>query len=48
MTLIPEEFLAKIRAFLEAKKTGQIQLNIKEGKILQVDIRESFRLRSAQ
>ena len=37
----PMSFLEK---FIELKSTGQITFNIKEGKIMCVDIRESIRV----
>ena len=42
--IFPEIHWQHIRDFLCAKKTGQITLNVKEGKILVVDIKESFRV----
>jgi hypothetical protein len=42
--LIPERILAIIRAFLNAKKTGKMILNIKDGQIMVIDTQESIRL----
>jgi hypothetical protein len=42
--LIPERILAIIRAFLNAKKTGKMVLNIKDGQIMVIDTQESVRL----
>jgi hypothetical protein len=42
--LIPERILAIIRAFLNAKKTGKMILNIKDGQIMVIDTQESVRL----
>ncbi len=38
------ELIELIRRFLLAKKTGQISLNIKDGAVLVVEIKESVRL----
>ena len=41
---IPAKFVEVIRAFLVAKKTGKLILNVKDGTVLVVDITESVRL----
>ncbi len=42
--MIPDRILAIIRAFLNAKKTGKMILNIKDGQILVIDTQESVRV----
>jgi hypothetical protein len=42
--LIPEKFMAVIKAFFNMKKTGKIILNFKDGNILTIDIHEGLRL----
>lgn len=44
MCVIPPKFWELIRAFLDAKKTGKLIINVKDGNILVVDISESIRL----
>ena len=43
MTPIPDKFWVILKAWLEAKHTGQIVLHVKEGQILVVDFTATVR-----
>lgn len=43
---IPDIISTKLLEFLDLKKTGQITLNVKDGKIQAIDIRETLRVSS--
>ena len=42
--VLPLEVYQKIGVFIRSLKTGQITLNLKEGKVMSIDIRESIRV----
>jgi len=44
--VVPAVVLKKTREFLLSKKCGQIIYNIKDGKIMGIDIRETVRVSS--
>lgn len=44
MNYFPEKFWQAVIAFLTARKTGKIILNIKEGEILKVEFRKTLSL----
>jgi hypothetical protein len=45
---IPAEFWSRIVDFLKAKRTGQISLNINQGSVCNIEIRERFRARGPE
>lgn len=45
---LPDKLAAKLRAFLEARKTGSITLDVKNGHILAWKITEAGRLDKAE
>ena len=42
--IVPDAVCEQLGEFLRSLKTGQITWNVKEGKIMSVDIRESIRV----
>ena len=42
--LIPEHIWRRLLEFLQGGKTGQISLNVSEGRVLSCDIREHLKL----
>tara|TARA_Y100000310_G_scaffold326948_1_gene392589 strand:- start:1167 stop:1325 length:159 start_codon:yes stop_codon:yes gene_type:complete len=43
---LPDLISLKLMKFLEESKTGQVTLNIKDGKVKAIDIRETVRVSS--
>ena len=41
---IPERFLELLLSFLRTKKSGQVVLNIRNGEIMEIDIKQTIRI----
>lgn len=42
---IPDLFTDRLMEFMDANKTGQVTLNIKDGKVQAIDIKETVRVK---